>query len=181
MKIFLTGDNHFGKKYDRYPEAKDILIKSRFDVFENMVQKAETEGCDLFVVAGDLFDNINTVKVSDVKQIVDILASFSGHTIVLPGNHDYFTGNEKVWKDFENALSAKDHSITLIKEFKPYVFDIGERKVVIYPAFCQSKHSKENNLNWIKSEVFDEKSIKSKERLYQLDSHQLRFQLIMLA
>ena len=148
-KIYVTGDNHIGKKYDRYPEAKEKLIQSRFDVLETMVQKAEDEGCQLFVVTGDLFDNINNVKVVDVKRVVDILASFAGSVIVLPGNHDYYTGEEKVWKDFESALLDKDHNITLIKEFKPYSFDMGDEKIVIYPAFCQSKHSKENNLGWI--------------------------------
>ena len=150
VKLFVTGDNHFGKKYDRYPDIKEKLIKSRFDVLQNMVQKAEEEGCELFVVTGDLFDNINTVKVSDVKKVVEILADFTGNVIVIPGNHDYYTGDEKVWTDFEKALSSVDHNITLVKEFIPYSFDAGEEKVVVYPAFCQSKHSKENNLGWIK-------------------------------
>ena len=150
IRLFVTGDNHFGKKYDRYPEVKDKLIESRFDVLSDMVKKAEADGCDLFFVTGDLFDNINTIKVSDVKRVVDILASFPGNVVVLPGNHDYYTGDEKVWKDFENALSSRDHNITLIKEFRPYCFDSGDEKVMVYPAFCQSKHSKENNLNWIR-------------------------------
>ena len=151
IKIYVTGDNHFGKKYDRYPEVKYKLIESRFDVLEEMVHKAEAEGCELFVITGDLFDNINTVKVSDVKRVVSILAAFAGNVIVLPGNHDYFTGDEKVWKDFENALSSVEHNITLIEEFRPYTFDTSEETVTIYPAFCQSKHSKENNLGWIKA------------------------------
>lgn len=88
--------------------------------------------------------------MGDIKQVVDILAMFSGTVIVLPGNHDYYTGDEKVWKDFENALSSRDHNVILIKEFRPYSFSTHEEKVVVYPSFCQSKHSKENNLNWIK-------------------------------
>ena len=150
VKIFVTGDNHFGKKYGRYPEVKDKLIQSRFECLKDMVTKAESDACELFVVTGDLFDNINTVKVGDVKQVTDILAMFSGSVIVLPGNHDYYTGNEKVWKDFENALASRDHDITLIKEFRPYTFSTREETVVVYPAFCQSKHSKGNNLDWIK-------------------------------
>ncbi len=150
IKIYVTGDNHFGKKYDRYPEIKDRLIQSRFDALEGMVRKADAEGCGLFFVTGDLFDNINNIKVADVKRVVEILSSFAGQVIVLPGNHDYYTGNEKVWKDFENALLSTDHNITLIKEFKPYSFEVGDDNIVVYPAFCQSKHSKENNLKWIK-------------------------------
>lgn len=150
VKIFVTGDNHFGKKYDRYPEVQDKLIQSRFECLKDMITKAESDACELFVVTGDLFDNIN-IKVGDVKQVANILAMFSGSVIVLPGNHDYYTGSEKVWKDFENALASRDHDITLIKEFRPYTFSTREETVVVYPAFCQSKHSKGNNLDWIKN------------------------------
>lgn len=152
VKLFVTGDNHIGRKYDRYPEIKEKLIKSRIDCLQDMVRQAEREGCDFFVVTGDLFDNINSIKVGDVKNVVKILSAFNGRVLVLPGNHDYFTGDDKVWRDFENALSKTDHNITILNEFKEYVFtDIGDKDVVIYPAFCQSKHSVENNLGWIKN------------------------------
>ena len=152
VKLFVTGDNHIGRKYDRYPEIKEKLIKSRIDCLQDMVRKAEDEGCDFFVVTGDLFDNINSIKVGDVKNVVKILSAFNGRVLVLPGNHDYFTGDDKVWRDFENALSKTDHNITILSEFREYVFtDIGDKDVVIYPAFCQSKHSVENNLGWIKN------------------------------
>lgn len=150
LKIFVTGDNHFGKKYDRYPEVKEKLIQSRFDCMKDMVKQADKEGCGLFVVTGDLFDNINSIKSGDIKQVVEILKGFSGTVLVLPGNHDYYTGEEKVWKDFEKHLSESDHRITILNEYKAYHFEVGEDKVVVYPAFCQSKHSKENNLTWIK-------------------------------
>ena len=89
VKIFVTGDNHIGKKYDRYPDVKEKLVNSRFEVLNDMVVKAEAEGCGLFVVTGDLFDSINSIRVTDVNRVVDILAAFSGSVIILPGNHDY--------------------------------------------------------------------------------------------
>lgn len=152
VKLFVTGDNHIGRKYDRYPEIKEKLIKSRIDCLQDMVRKAEEEGCDFFVITGDLFDNINSIKVGDVKNVVMTLSAFNGRVLVLPGNHDYFTGDDKVWRDFENALTKTDHNITILNEFREYSFtDIGDEDVVIYPAFCQSKHSVENNLGWIKN------------------------------
>lgn len=150
LKIFVTGDNHIGKKYDRYSDVKEQLIQSRFDSLRNMVRQAERDGCGLFAITGDLFDSISTVKAGDVKQVVEILAEFSGTVLVLPGNHDYYTGEEQVWKYFEKALQSQPHNIVLLNEFREYVFDIGEEQVVVYPAYCQSKHSKENNLDWIK-------------------------------
>lgn len=159
VKIFVTGDNHIGKTYSKYPEVKDILIQSRFDSLRNMVIKAEEAGCGLFIITGDLFDNTFKIKVSDVKKVVDILSMFSGDVIVLPGNHDYYAGDEKVWKDFEKSLLNVDHNITLIKEFKTYNFEVGEEKVVIYPAFCQSKLSETNNLDWIKNSKIQESGV----------------------
>jgi hypothetical protein len=41
VKIFVTGDNYFVKKYDRYPQVRDILKQSRIDAFKDMLSKAE--------------------------------------------------------------------------------------------------------------------------------------------
>lgn len=150
IKIFVTGDNHFGKKYDRYPEIRDRLVDNRFVCFEKMVEKAEQEGCDIFAVTGDLFDNCSSIRKSDVERVVRILAGFAGGVLVLPGNHDYYTGEEKVWKDFDDALRTCDNNIIRLDRFEPYPIKIAEETVVIYPAFCRSKHSRENNLGWIK-------------------------------
>ena len=150
IKIFVTGDNHFGKKYDRYPEIRDRLVDNRFVCFEKMVEKAEQEGCDIFAVTGDLFDNCSSIRKSDVERVVRILAGFAGRVLVLPGNHDYYTGEEKVWKDFDDALRTCDNNIIRLDRFEPYPIEIAEETVVIYPAFCRSKHSRENNLGWIK-------------------------------
>ncbi len=150
IKIFVTGDNHFGKKYDRYPEIRDRLVDNRFVCFEKMVKKAEQEGCDIFAVTGDLFDNCSSIRKSDVERVVRILAGFAGRVLVLPGNHDYYTGEEKVWKDFDDALRTCDNNIIRLDRFEPYPIEIAEETVVIYPAFCRSKHSRENNLGWIK-------------------------------
>ncbi len=151
VKIFMTGDNHFGKKYDRYPEIREKLIRSRYDCLENMVRQAEAEQCDLFVVTGDLFDSISSVRQADVKKVADILRRFDGRVLVLPGNHDYYTGEEKVWKDFISAADAADN-VFLLTEMKPVYFDVGEERIAVYPAPCQSKHKKSNNLDWIKAQ-----------------------------
>lgn len=150
VKMFVTGDVHIGKKYDRYSSIKDQLIKSRFDCLERCVVEAEKEHCDFFVVTGDLFDNTNRISLKDVREVARILSQFGGRVLVLPGNHDYYNGEEKVWTDFQNTLASVDHNVTLITEFKPLVFDVGDETVCFYPAFCQSKHSDSNNLGWIK-------------------------------
>ncbi|HHY04266.1 MAG TPA: DNA repair exonuclease, partial [Thermoanaerobacterales bacterium] len=55
LKIFHTADLHIGMKFNSYPEGiRDSLIESRFDVIDKMVQMANDEQCNLFVVSGDL-------------------------------------------------------------------------------------------------------------------------------
>ena len=156
MKLFVTGDIHIGKKYDRYPDVKDQLIRSRFECLERCVKEAERQQCEFFVITGDLFDTVSSVKVQDVRQVAVILARFGGRVLVLPGNHDYYTGEEKVWKDFQTALNEHEHNVTLITAYKPLRFEAGEESVSFYPAFCQSKHSSENKLSWIKETGMDD-------------------------
>lgn len=154
IKILVTGDNHFGKKYDRYPSSRDKIIQSRFVALENMVKQAEQEECDLFVITGDLFDN-NSISISVVRRVVRTLALFSGRVLVLPGNHDYYSSERKVWVDFQKELDVLDHNIILMKELRSFSFDVREERVTIYPALCQTKHSENNNLGWI-TEKFNE-------------------------
>lgn len=151
VKIFQTGDNHFGKKYDNFPQIRDQLIRSRLEALQRCVAFADKEGCDFFVVTGDLFDNTGRIPRRTVREAVRILGSFSGtQVLVLPGNHDFYTGEEKVWTDFLEEVSDGGYSITLLREQRPYPFEAGDGTAVFYPAPCDAKHSAVNALGWIR-------------------------------
>ena len=89
IKIFETGDNHFGLVFSRYEEIKERLTESRYDSLRKMVNFANGRGCDCFVVTGDLFDSVRIQK-KVVLQVAEILKDFEGEVLVLPGNHDYY-------------------------------------------------------------------------------------------
>lgn len=152
LKIFQTGDNHIGLKYANHEQA-ETLISARVSAFENMVALANKEGCALFVITGDLFENTYSISKRDVKFLLDMLSRFNGTVVVLPGNHDYYDKDAKVWQYFKDIASDKDN-IMLLTEYRPYSLTIGEEDVVLYPAHCTSLHSEpgKNNLDWIKSE-----------------------------
>ena len=149
IKIFATADNHFGRHYDKHP-ARDHIIASRMAAFKNMIAEANKRCCQIFAVSGDLFDRTDNIEKPLIQEVVKALSEFQGLVLVLPGNHDYYDETVQVWKDFEEASAPYDN-IVLLKEFKEYVFDVGYQQVAVYPAFCQSKHSPQNNLGWIKS------------------------------
>ena len=151
VKIFQTGDNHFGKRYDNFPQIRERLIRSRFEALQRCVAFADRNGCDFFVVTGDLFDNTNRIPRRTVREAVRILGSFSGtQVLVLPGNHDFCTGEEKVWADFCEEVSDGGYAITLLREQRPYVFEAEDGTAVFYPAPCDAKHSAVNTLGWIR-------------------------------
>lgn len=159
IRVFLTADNHVGIRYSSHPQAQ-TLSERRTEAFRQMVQTAEEERCDLFVIAGDMFDNTYQIRKAEVAAVFRILAGFSGETLLLPGNHDYLSASEKAGSDLWNYIrteAANVNNMTLLTEERPYSFEIREETVIAYPAICRSKHSAEgeNALAWIKGETIE--------------------------
>lgn len=152
LKIFMTGDNHIGLRYASHEKAS-ILIEARISAFDKMIQVANKENCSLFVVTGDLFENTYSISKRDVKTILDKLSQFKGYVAVLPGNHDYYDKDAKVWQYFKDSMQNSDN-IILLSEYRRYKLTIDEDNVILYPALCTSLHSEpyKNNLDWIKKE-----------------------------
>lgn len=151
LRVFLTGDNHIGLKYASH-EKSEVLISARISAFENMVEAANNEECSLFVISGDLFENTYSILKKDIKTLVEILSHFKGTVVVLPGNHDYYDGEVKVWQHFKDIISNYDN-VMLLTEYRPYTLNAGENEVVLYPAHCTTLHSLagQNNLDWVKN------------------------------
>lgn len=147
LKIFVTGDNHIGIEYKEHPR-KDRLVAERIEAFTRMVDKANEEGCELFAITGDLFEDTE-VDDNRVKAVVAELKRFNGPVAVLPGNHDYYTNTVSVWQTFLKELES-DSQIKLLTDEKPYEYE----NFTIYPAVCHSHHSDDNALGWIKKYNF---------------------------
>ena len=153
LRIFVTGDNHIGLKYASHEQAA-ILASSRIAAFEGMVKTANQENCALFAITGDLFENTYSVSKRDIKTLLDALSCFQGTVVVLPGNHDYYDKDVKVWQYFKDVMASYDN-IMLLTDYRPYEIDVNGEDVILYPALCTSLHSApgQNNLDWIKKTV----------------------------
>lgn len=152
IKVFHTADLHIGMKFNNYPEPiKSSLQQARLDVLANMVEIANREGCNLFVIAGDMFDRITGIDKKTITQVATTLESFHGECIIImPGNHDYDNGMIELWANFNKVASDK---ILYINEERPYSLNEYGIDAVIYPAPCHSKHSSTNNIGWIKEQI----------------------------
>lgn len=150
LKIFLTGDNHIGLKFNNYPDQiKEDLVNARIENLKNLVLTANKENCDLFVIAGDLFDKVKIAQ-RDVEKAARALKEFSGTVVVMPGNHDYYDDVIDLWKNFRNYIGE---NTIILNKWQPYSLKDNDIDAVIYPAFCHQKHSETNCLGWITDDV----------------------------
>lgn len=155
LKIFVTGDNHIGLKYASHEQAA-VLSSKRTEAFVGMVDTANNENCALFVITGDLFENTYSVSKREIKVLLDALSSFHGTVVVLPGNHDYYDKDVKVWQYFKDVMTSYDN-IMLLTDYRTYKLSADGEDIVLYPALCTSLHSApgQNNLGWIKETVIE--------------------------
>ena len=58
----------------------------------------------LWLQAIDMFQDTYSVSKSDIKALLDTLSRFNGTVIVLPGNHDYYNADVKVWMYFKDVM-----------------------------------------------------------------------------
>lgn len=158
IKIFHTADLHIGMKFNGYPDSiKSKLQQSRSDVLPKMVQLANEENCNLFVIAGDLFHSINGIDKKTIAQAAQALEAFQGECVlVMPGNHDYDNDMIDLWKSFNKNASEK--VLYLNQEIPVSLADYG-LNITVYPAPCHSKHCDSNNIGWIMDQDIDPQQI----------------------
>jgi DNA repair exonuclease SbcCD nuclease subunit len=148
IKIFYTADLHLGMRFAGYPDVQNELINARYETLKNMVKTANRESCALFVIAGDLFDR-TTLNVKDISMAARALNEFEGElVVVLPGNHDYYTHDSKLWNEFSKHAGDR---ILILKNHDIYDLNKYHLKIKIYAAPCSAKHSSENMIGWINS------------------------------
>jgi DNA repair exonuclease SbcCD nuclease subunit len=148
LSVLLTADLHLGMKFAGYPEAAQAaLVEARFACLERMVEEAGRRRCDLFVVAGDLFDRVSAAR-RDIQRAAIALRSFTGRlVVVLPGNHDYLGPGDPLWPAFRSACGD---AILLLEEPRAYPLARYDLDACLYAAPCTSKHSRSNAIQWVK-------------------------------
>jgi hypothetical protein len=147
-RLFHTADLHLGLKFTRggYPPAlRDQLVARRIECLREMVALAAARKCEVFVVAGDLFDTPRVPKRL-VLETAEVLAGFEGIVAVLPGNHDYAQEDDPLWPEFADALGERHH---LLRRETPC--DLRDQGVplVLFPGVCYARHSKSHAVGWV--------------------------------
>lgn len=148
IRLFHTADLHLGLKFTRggyAPALRERLVARRLESLRGMIELAHERSCQVFVIAGDLFDTPLVAK-GLVREAASILARFEGIVAVLPGNHDYVQEEDPLWPTFVDALGERHH---LLQRETPC--DLREQGIplVLFPGVCGSRHSRTNAVGWV--------------------------------
>jgi len=144
-------------KFAGYPEVQVELSEARFNTLERLVGSANETQCNLFIIAGDLFDRV-TVAKRDVIRAAHLLKDFQGALVaVLPGNHDFISrGQTDLWMPFKENAGDR---VLILEEKKSYSLTHYDLDAALYAAPCGSKHSSENTIGWMR-EASKDQSVK---------------------
>ncbi len=150
VRILHTADLHLGMKFAAYPEVQSRLSEARFTALETLVERANSEQCNILVIAGDLFDRPRHA-VADIRRAAQSLERFDGEVaVVLPGNHDFAGPKSDLWIRFR--AEAGDRTLLIDT---PQAVDLRHYGVsaAVYPAPCFAKHSHTNGVDWITAQT----------------------------
>jgi exonuclease SbcD len=89
MKLLHTSDLQLGAPFTFLGEKGQDHRQQLLDTLDAIVDLALEEGCDLLLIAGDLFDS-NHPPESTIERVRSSLARLNKPTCILPGNHDPF-------------------------------------------------------------------------------------------
>lgn len=150
VRIVHTADNHIGLPFRHYSEdVRRTLAEERFAALHRLVDAANERHADFLVVAGDLFDSTR-VTLADVRRTVESLEVFAGVAVlVVPGNHDHFTGPAtEVWKRF-CGIAERTGSIHLLTEPAVQTYEAGGQVIHFFPCACPSKTGADPMTGWV--------------------------------
>ncbi|SNT22891.1 DNA repair exonuclease SbcCD nuclease subunit [Noviherbaspirillum humi] len=96
IRFLHTADWQIGTRFGQFAaEEGALLAEARFETVEAIARLAVERQVDAVLVAGDVFDQ-QTVTDKVIRRLFAALSLFSGHWIMIPGNHDAAIP-ESVW------------------------------------------------------------------------------------
>ena len=143
LRLLHTADVHLGARHTDLGERATVLRERQFAAFHTSIELAMSEGVDIFLVAGDLFDS-NTQPRRSVERVAAEVARLTRagiRTVIIPGTHDVYDG-AAIYRAYDLASMSRSASDWVVI-LTPYVPEIvfPPLDVVIYGRVFDAKRS----------------------------------------
>ena len=148
MKFIHTADWQIGRIYafeadgDGHDPAA-ALAKARYDSVAAIASLATAEQVDAVLVAGDVFDK-QALSDNSLRRVVHAMSGFSGHWVLLPGNHDAALA-ESVWTRLQRLGVLTD---TMHLALKPEPIPFPDAGFVVLPAPLNQRQTHRDASEW---------------------------------
>lgn len=144
MKFLHTSDWQIGMKAESVGSKGDQVREERLNAAGRVVQAAIEHSAEFILLTGDVFED-NAVDRLLVRRVGDMLGRFTGHTYIIPGNHDPLlpgsVWDHIVWKSATN--------ITILSKSEPVQLD----SCTLFPCPLHEKYSTKNPTSWISAKA----------------------------
>lgn len=144
LKILHTSDLHLGAKLgwlgDKASEQREQLNKT----FERIIDFAINEQVNVFIIAGDLFDNPHPSGVlrSFVDRQISRLLAKKIYVIILPGNHDCLEKGSVYLENF-----SEESFLHVFRTGDIESFNISDLDLTVYGSGIKDKYTQEVDFN----------------------------------
>lgn len=116
MKILHTADWHLDAPFaGASPQQREYLRRELLKIPEKVVRIAKNEGCDLILIAGDVFDGSYTPE--SLHAVRTALEDCGLPVFITPGNHDFCTPGspwlDRLWPENVHIFTGGMESVSL--------------------------------------------------------------------
>lgn len=131
LKILHSADWHLDSPLTGFrPEQREFLKEELGRIPRKMAQLVRREGCDLVLLAGDLFDG--PYRRETARELYAALEACAVPVFISPGNHDYVTPGspwlEEKWPENVHIFTGALTSVT-IPELSCRIYGAGYRSM----------------------------------------------------
>lgn len=111
MKLLFTADIHIKLGQKNVPID---WAKNRYEILMDQLWDLQ-EGCDLFVVGGDVFDKLPNME--ELEIYFDFVASCKVPTIIYSGNHEAVKKNTTFLTNLKEVTNKINNLVTVVDDY----------------------------------------------------------------
>lgn len=128
MRILHTGDLHLDSAFCAYGQKDaERQREAGRELLEEVFACAKREGCEMILIAGDLFDSA-FVSPQSARLFERLVTDSDIHVVISPGNHDFYTEGG-FYAKMRDRLCDK---LTVFSSNELQVFDFDELRLRVF-------------------------------------------------